>query len=158
MFLLDPGGSRSGKDEKNGERPFRLAKANENSLLSVNSGIELTIQVFTSVSSGIQMLALVVSLLLLSHFSRVRLCATPSLGFSRQEHWSGLPFPSPCGVFRDSPIELLVTSTHSRGNFCFISIIKLLWPTTSVSVPHQLHQYHDKICTNSLLNLEFLQP
>ena len=45
-----------------------------------------------------------VLLLLLSHFSRVRLCATPqtvahqalpSLGFSRQEHWSGLPFPSP---------------------------------------------------------------
>ena len=34
-------------------------------------------------------------LLLLSHFSRVLLCATPSLGFSRQEHWSGLPFPSP---------------------------------------------------------------
>ena len=43
-------------------------------------------------------------LLLLSHFSRVRLSATPetiahqaplSLGFSRQEHWSGLPFPSP---------------------------------------------------------------
>ena len=34
-------------------------------------------------------------LLLLSHFSRVRLCATPSLGFPRQEHWSGLPFPSP---------------------------------------------------------------
>ena len=47
----------------------------------------------------------VYSLLLLSRFSRVRLCATPqtaahqappSLGFSRQEHWSGLPFPSPC--------------------------------------------------------------
>ena len=43
-------------------------------------------------------------LLLLSHFSRVRLHATPwtaayqaspSLGFSRQEHWSELPFPSP---------------------------------------------------------------
>ena len=42
--------------------------------------------------------------LLLSRFSRVRLCATPwtaahqaspSLGFSRQEHWSGLPFPPP---------------------------------------------------------------
>ena len=41
---------------------------------------------------------------LLSRFSRVRLCAAPetaahqalpSLGFSRQEHWSGLPFPSP---------------------------------------------------------------
>ena len=45
-----------------------------------------------------------VLLLLLSRFSHVRLCATPettahqappSLGFSRQEHWSGLPFPSP---------------------------------------------------------------
>ena len=43
-------------------------------------------------------------LLLLSHFSRDWLCVTPqtaahqappSLGFSRQEHWSGLPFPSP---------------------------------------------------------------
>ena len=43
-------------------------------------------------------------LLLLRRFSRARLCATPetaahqappSLGFSRQEHWSGLPFPSP---------------------------------------------------------------
>ena len=40
----------------------------------------------------------------ISRFSRVRLCATPqtaahqappSLGFSRQEHWSGLPLPSP---------------------------------------------------------------
>ena len=42
--------------------------------------------------------------LLLSRFSCVGLCATPqmeahqappSLGFSRQEYWSGLPFPSP---------------------------------------------------------------
>ena len=41
---------------------------------------------------------------LLSHFSRVRLCTTPymaahkappSLGFSRQDHWSMLLFPSP---------------------------------------------------------------
>ena len=42
-------------------------------------------------------------LLLLSCFSRVQLCAPtdaahkapPSLRFSRQDHWSGLPFPSP---------------------------------------------------------------
>ena len=42
--------------------------------------------------------------ILLSRFRRVRLCVTPemaahqappSLGFSRQEHWNGLPFPSP---------------------------------------------------------------
>ena len=43
-------------------------------------------------------------LLLLSHFSRVQLCATPSLGFSRQEHWSGLPFPSP---MRESEVAQL---------------------------------------------------
>ena len=51
-------------------------------------------------------------LLLLSRFSRVRLCATsytavhqapPSLGFSRQEHWSVLPFPSP---MRESESEV----------------------------------------------------
>ena len=44
------------------------------------------------------------NLLLLSRFSHVQLCVTPwtaahqaslSLGFSRQEHWSGFPFPSP---------------------------------------------------------------
>ena len=59
--------------------------------------------------------------MLLSHFSHVRLCVTPwtaayqappSLGFSRQEHWSGLPFPAPmhesekwkwsCSVMSDS--------------------------------------------------------
>ena len=51
---------------------------------------------------GILQTRMLLLLLLLSHFSRVRLCATPwtaahqaplSLGFSRQEHWSGLPFP-----------------------------------------------------------------
>ena len=64
---------------------------------------------------------LLLLLLLLSRFSRVWLCVTPqtaahqappSLGFSRQEHWSGLPFPSPmhergkwkwgCSVVSDS--------------------------------------------------------
>ena len=47
---------------------------------------------------------LLLLLLLLSRFSHVWLCATPkmaayqappSLRFSRQEHWSGLQFPSP---------------------------------------------------------------
>ena len=41
---------------------------------------------------------------IVSHFSCVQLCATLwtitcqahlSMGFSRQEYWSGLPFPSP---------------------------------------------------------------
>ena len=50
----------------------------------------------------------------LSRFSHVRLCATPwtvahqvpmSKGFSRQEYWSGLPFPSP-GYLPDPGIKL----------------------------------------------------
>ena len=60
-------------------------------------------------------------LLLLSCFSHVRLCETPqtaalqappSLGFSRQEHWSGLPFPSPmyaCMLSRFSRVQLCAT-------------------------------------------------
>ena len=53
------------------------------------------------------------TLLLLSRFSRVQLCATPwteayqaslSMGFSGQEDWSGQPFPSP-GDLSDRGIE-----------------------------------------------------
>ena len=74
-------------------------------------------------------------LLLLSHFSRDWLCATPqiavhqappSLGFSRQEHWSGLPFPSPvhekwkwssslCPTLHD-PMDFSLPGSPVRGN------------------------------------------
>ena len=52
------------------------------------------------------------AMLLLSRFSHVQLCVTPqiaahqappSLGFSRQEHWGGLPFPSP---MRESEVAI----------------------------------------------------
>ena len=77
-------------------------------------------------------------LLLLSHFSRVWLCATPemathqpppSLGLSRQEHWSGLPFPSPmhesekwnwsCSVMSDSsdPMDCSLPGSSVHGIF-----------------------------------------
>ena len=73
-------------------------------------------------------------LLLLSHFSRVQLCVTPqteahqapsSLGFSRQEHWSGLPFPSPmresevaqsCPTLSD-PMDCSLPGTSVHGIF-----------------------------------------
>ena len=51
-------------------------------------------------------------LLLLSRFSRVRLCATPqtaahqappSMGFSRQESWSGVPLPFSSNALELSP-------------------------------------------------------
>ena len=59
--------------------------------------------------------------MLLSRFSRVRPCATPemaahqallSLGFSKQEYWSGLPFPSPmhaCMLSHFSHVRLCAT-------------------------------------------------
>ena len=64
-----------------------------------------------------------VAVLMLSRFSRVRLCVTPqtaahqaplSLGFSRQEYWSGLPFPSP---------------VHARMLSCFshVRLCATLW-------------------------------
>ena len=73
---------------------------------------------------------------MLSHFSRVRLCATPqtaarqappSLGCSRQEHWSGLPFPSPmhesesevaqsCPTLRD-PVDCSPPGSFAHGIF-----------------------------------------
>ena len=65
-----------------------------------------------------QVLNMLLLLLLLSCFSRVRLCVTPetaahqahpSLGFSRQKHWSGLPFPSPV---RESEVVQLCLTLH----------------------------------------------
>ena len=62
-------------------------------------------------------------LLLLSCFSRVRLRTTPwmaahqapmSLGFSRQEHWSGLPFPSPMHESKKWKWSRLVVSDPQR--------------------------------------------
>jgi len=64
---------------------------------------ECLLLIFTNINN-LCLANLLLLLLLLSHFSRVWLCVTrqtvahqapSSLGFSRQEHWSGLPFPSP---------------------------------------------------------------
>ena len=65
---------------------------------------ESFVSLFGKKSSSFYRKYLLLLLLLLSRFSLVRLCATPqmasyqtplSLAFSRQEHWSALPFPSP---------------------------------------------------------------
>ena len=69
---------------------------------------------FTTLWLGVGLL-----LLLLSHFSRVRLLATPwtaayqappSMRFSRQEYWSGLPLPAPICKLLD-----VKTSTYDSG-------------------------------------------
>ena len=68
-------------------------------------------------------MVLLLLLLLLSRFSRVRLLATPwtaasqappSMGFSRQEHWSGVPLPSPNAEETKSPRRI----THLLTLLC----------------------------------------
>ena len=62
-----------------------------------------------------------------SRFSRVQLCVTPqtaahqappSLGFSRQEHWCGLPFPSPMRESEKWKWSRLVVSDFSDPMDC----------------------------------------
>ena len=89
-------------------------------------------------------------LLLLSHFSRVRLCVTPetaahqappSLGFSRQEHWSGLPLPSPtqesesevaqsCPTPRD-PMDCSLPGSFAHGIFQ-ASVLEWVYPEKTI--------------------------
>ena len=70
-------------------------------------------------------------LLLLSRFSRVRLCVTPltaahqalpSLGFSRQEHWSGLPFLSPMHEREKGKWSRSVVSDSLRHDYIHIVV------------------------------------
>ena len=110
---------------------------------------------------------LLLLLLLLSHFSHVWLCATPqmaaeqappSLGFSRQEHWSGLPFPFPMHKSEKCKWSLSVVPTFSDPmdyglagssihGICQARVLK--WGVIAFSIfisypslnPHSLLQY-----------------
>ena len=70
-------------------------------------------------------------LLLLSRFSCIRLVATPrttayqappSIGFSRQEDWSGVPVPS---LVLSTRTALFWGSPQPSHNFCFPQIIQI---------------------------------
>ena len=97
-------------------------------------------------------------LLLLSRFSRVQLCAAhqapPSLGFSRQEQWSGLPFPSPmceseiaqsCPTLSD-PMDCSLPGSSVHGIF---QARVLEWGAIAFSI--QMANSHIKICSTSLI-------
>ena len=83
---------------------------------------------------------------MLSHFSHVRLCVTPqtaahqappSLGFSRQEHWSGLPLPS--------PIHCLVQLNYSMG-VPFSYICALIYNLPAITIIQTLTFSWHKYC------------
>ena len=61
--------------------------------------------------------------MLLGHFSRARLLATPwtaayqappSMGFSRQEYWRGVPLPSPITVHSITELDMTEATEHTR--------------------------------------------
>ena len=84
-------------------------------------------------------------LLLLSRFSHVRLCVTPetaahqappSLGFSRQEHWSGLPFPSPINVIKYFTYKIKIIFVYFH-----VSVIYFLFLHILLNFFHQCKLY-----------------
>ena len=89
-------------------------------------------------------------LLLLSRFSRVQICATPettahqappSLGFSRQKHWSGLPFPSPMHESEKWKWSRSVVSDSSRPHGLQPTRLLRLWDFPGKSTGVGCH-YH----------------
>ena len=92
----------------------------------------------------------VLLLLLLSRFSRVRPCATPETaayqGFSRQEHWSGLPFPSSTNSLSS---ELLI-SKHDKDsirkdNYRLTSFLNLGTKIFNKILENKIQQYLERI-------------
>ena len=82
-------------------------------------------------------------MLLLGHFSRVQLLATPgtvalqaplSMGFSSHEYWSGLPCPPPGdlpdpGIEPESPVSPALQAdalplSHRGSCYLFLSVLK----------------------------------
>ena len=67
----------------------------------------------------------------LSRFSRVRLFATPwtvaqaplPMGFSRQEHWSELPFPPPGDLPNSGSEPVSLTSHAVAGGFFTLPLV-----------------------------------
>ena len=92
---------------------------------------------------------------LLSRFSHVRLFATPwtvarqaplSMGFFRQEYWSGLPCPPP-GDLPHPGIEPVSLSPALAGGF-FPTCVQLI--ATSWTVDRQGWEAHSSRCENPL--------
>ena len=86
-------------------------------------------------------------LLLLSHFSRVRLCVTtwtaayqapPSMGFARQEYWSGVPSPSlyvssSYNFFLHGLPEDTLSPLYSHSPYCILC--SYILPNMFIQVP-----------------------
>ena len=101
-------------------------------------------------------------LLLLSHFSRVRLCVTPetaahqappSLGFSRQEHSSGLLLPSPMHESEKWKWSCSVVSDPQRPHGLQPSRLLCPWDFPGKSTGVGCHYLRLSYCIHISVNL-----
>ena len=53
--------------------------------------------------------------------------APPSMGFSRQEYWSGVPSPSPCVVSQVGAINLQEYPDLVREPFCTVACLRYMY-------------------------------
>ena len=96
-------------------------------------------------------------LLLLSRFSCVWLCATPEtsahqapppLGFSRQEHWSGLPLLSPPSHHRETKNMYQLSSV---AQLCLTLCDPMNRSTPGLPVHHQLPEFTQLMSIESMI-------
>ena len=87
-------------------------------------------------AKGLSSLWLIAYACVLSRFSHVQLFANPwtvahqaplSMGFSRQEYWSGLPFPSPV-IVQASAKKKKKGKKERKEKACFIGQLCPFWP------------------------------
>ena len=60
----------------------------------------------------------------------VQCCEPPSMGFSRQEYWSGVPWPSPEEISSLSHSVVSSISLHWSLKKAFLSLLAILWNST----------------------------
>ena len=133
---------------------------------------EVSARLFDKIYSINNMILL---LLLLSRFSCVRLCTTPqmaahqapsSLGFSRQEHWSGLPLLSPVheserwkwslsvvSILQD-PMDCSLPGSSVHGIFQARALVAI----DSLFLSKPVSAFMDNSDTSFLVNFRHLSP
>ena len=99
--------------------------------------------------------------------SRVRLYATPwtvayqappSMGFSRQEYWSGLPFPSPRSSGRGLKVQIINQDMGVQGSGCPLVLLSF-WRLPAFLGSWPLPSHHSNLLpppSNLLPPLTFL--
>ena len=80
--------------------------------------------------------------------------APPSMGFSRQEYWSGLPFPSPVCSSPDSSYLLLTIQISDQNGYRSGSMLHTLGAPFQRLSPFLAVKFHH--CLSPPLHYEFL--